>query len=85
MPNTVKNSLIDKLRIDGSDLSRNNGETPVTPDFAESTLHKEYSLEANPSKLEVRPRTGNLPEATSLSNFDSIEKYKDNLPEGSSV
>ena len=84
MPDTVKNSLVDKLKVDGSPLSKGNGETPRTPDFAESTLHFEYSLDTNPDKLSVRPRNGNLPEATELAPGE-IDKYKDNLPEGSSI
>jgi len=85
MPDTVKNSLEDKLKVDGSPLSKDNGATPATPDFAESTLHFEYSLDTNPDKLSVRPRNGQLPSATSLAPGDGIEKYKDNLPAGSSI
>jgi len=83
MPDTVKNSLEDRLKVDGSPLSKDNGATPRTPDFAESTLHFEYSLDTNPDKLSVRPRNGDLPSATSLAPGE-IAKYKDNLPAGSS-
>ena len=69
--------------ISNSPLSKNNGATPPTPDFAESTLHFEYSLDTNPDKLSVRPRNGDLPSATSLAPGE-IAKYKDNLPAGAS-
>jgi len=84
MPDTVKNSLEDRLKVDGSPLSKDNGGTPSIPDFAISTLHNEYSLDSNPDKLSVRPRNGDLPNATSLASGDGVEKYKDNLPAGSS-
>ena len=54
----MENSLINKLEKDGSPLSKDNGATPSTPDFATSTLHFEYSLDTNPDKLSVRPRNG---------------------------
>ncbi len=80
----MENSLVNRLEKDGSPLSKDNGATPSIPDFAISTLHKEYSLDSNPDKLSVRPRNGNLPNATTLASGDSVEKYKDNLPAGSS-
>ena len=84
MPDTVNNSLAKKLEVDGSPLSKDNGATPPTPDFADSTLHFEYSLDSNPDKLSVRPRNGSLPSATSLAPGDGVDKYKDNLPDGAS-
>jgi hypothetical protein len=80
----MENSLINKLEKDGSPLSKDNGATPPTPDFATSTLHFEYSLDTNPDKLSVRPRNGDLPNATTLATGDNVAKYKDNLPAGSS-
>jgi hypothetical protein len=80
----MENSLVNRLEKDGSPLSKDNGATPSIPDFAISTLHKEYSLDSNPDKLSVRPRNGNLPNATTLASGDNVEKYKDNLPAGSS-
>jgi hypothetical protein len=80
-----ENSLVNRLETDGSPLSLDNGSTPSIPDFAVSTLHKEYSLDSNPDKLSVRPRNGNLPEATDLSSGDNVAKYKDNLPAGGSI
>ena len=80
----MENSLVNKLEKDGSPLSKDNGATPSTPDFATSTLHFEYSLDTDPDKLSVRPRNGNLPNATTLAVGDGVEKYKDNLPAGSS-
>ena len=85
MPDTVKNSLVDRLKVDGSPLSKDNGVTPATPDFAESKLHFEYSLDTNPDKLSVRPRNGQLPNSTALAQGDDITEYKDNLPAGSSI
>ena len=70
----MENSLVNKLEKDGSPLSKDNGATPATPD----------SLDTNPDKLSVRPRNGQLPNATSLAPGDSVEKYKDNLPAGAS-
>lgn len=81
----MENSLVNRLEKDGSPLSKDNGATPSIPDFAISTLHKEYSLDSNPDKLSVRPRNGNLPNATTLATGDNIAKYKDNLPAGSSI
>ena len=80
----MENSLVNRLEKDGSPLSKDNGATPSIPDFAISTLYKEYSLDSNPDKLSVRPRNGNLPNATTLASGDNVEKYKDNLPAGSS-
>lgn len=81
----MENSLVNRLEKDGSSLSLDNGATPTTPDFAISTLHKEYSLDSNPDKLSVRPRNGQLPNSTALAQGDDITKYKDNLPAGSSI
>ena len=80
-----ENSLVKRLEKDGSSLSLDDGLTPSTPDFATSTLHKEYSLNDDPSKLEVRPRNGELPSATTLASGDDVAKYKDNLPPGGSI
>ena len=80
-----ENSIVKRLEEEGSILSSDNGATPPTPDFAISTLHKEYSLNDDPSKLEVRPRNGELPSATTLASGDDIAKYKDNLPSGGSI
>tara|TARA_R110000824_G_scaffold356812_2_gene544087 strand:+ start:237 stop:485 length:249 start_codon:yes stop_codon:yes gene_type:complete len=80
-----ENSLVNRLEKDGSSLSLDNGATPTTPDFAISTLHKEYSLDSDPDKLSVRPRNGNLPEATELATGEDVAKYKDNLPAGGSI
>lgn len=80
-----ENSLVNKLEKDGSSLSIDNGATPSTPDFATSTLHKEYSLDSNPDKLSVRPRNGDLPNATTLASGEKVTKYKDNLPAGGSI
>ena len=80
-----ENSIVKRLEDEGSTLSADNGATPPTPDFATSTLHKEYSLNDDPSKLEVRPRNGELPSATTLASGDDVAKYKDNLPSGGSI
>tara|TARA_R110000744_G_scaffold293029_1_gene403436 strand:- start:11 stop:259 length:249 start_codon:yes stop_codon:yes gene_type:complete len=80
----AENSLVNRLEVDGSPLSIDNGGTPPTPELATSTLHNEYSLDSNPDKQSVRPRNGNLPSATSLSSSDGVKKYQDNLPSGAS-
>ena len=42
-------SILNKLNQQGSPLSRNNGATPSTPNFADSKLHDTYSVNGDPS------------------------------------
>ncbi|MDA9981145.1 hypothetical protein N9H39_00070 [Gammaproteobacteria bacterium] len=67
--------ILDKLQSAGSVYSRDNGATPVTPRFADSTLHKEYSITGAPAVL-------GKPSPSQLDlNGSSPDKYIDNLPE----
>lgn len=66
--------LLNKLQTQGSNLSGLNGATPSIPVFANSKLHKEYSINGQP----------NVPNKPSPSNLDlngaTPPKYSDNLP-----
>lgn len=66
--------ILDKLQKQGSNLSGLNGATPSIPTFADSKLHKEYSINGNPEMV-------NKP---SPSNLDlggkTPPRYSDNLP-----
>ncbi len=70
-------NLLEKLKKEGSDLSKFNGETPPTTnkDTADSKLHNEYSINGTPG----------LPGYPTPSELDingiTPEKYLDNLPE----
>jgi hypothetical protein len=67
--------ILDKLQSAGSVYSRDNGATPLTPRFADSTLHKEYSITGTPAVL-------GKPSPSQLDlNGSSPDKYIDNLPE----
>lgn len=66
--------LLDKLNNQGSNLSRLNGATPSIPAFKESKLHKDYSINGNPS-------IANKPSPSQLDlNGVTPPKYSDNLP-----
>jgi len=68
--------LLTKLQSEGSDLSGFDGTTPPSaPDQAESTLHKTYSINGNPTMPD-------LPTPSELDlNGVTPPKYLDNLPE----
>jgi len=65
----------DKLLNQGSNLTDLDGSTPSIPDFANSRLHREYSINGIP----------NVPGKPSPSNLDldgqTPSKYMNNLPE----
>jgi hypothetical protein len=67
--------LLNKLLNIGSVLSNGNGSTPSTPDFANSRLHRNYSITGTP----------NVPGKPAESQLDldgeTPSKYMDNLPE----
>ena len=68
--------ILNKLQTEGSELSGFNGETPPSaPDQAESTLHKTYSINGNPTMP-------GLPTPSEL-DLDGVTppKYLDNPPE----
>lgn len=73
--------LKDKLENQGSNLSGLNGQTPVIPNFQQSTLHRDYSIDNVPEADEVRPRNGVLPQPSTLDNPKAdANKYLNNLP-----
>ena len=41
-------SILKKLESNGSNLSRLNGVTPTIPNFKDSKLHNEYSINGEP-------------------------------------
>jgi hypothetical protein len=65
----------DKLLNQGSNLTDLDGSTPSIPNFANSRLHREYSINGIP----------NVPGKPSPSNLDldgqTPSKYMNNLPE----
>lgn len=65
-------SLLNKLKEKGSTLSSLNGSTPQTPDFSQSKLHNDYSINGKPSLV-------NKPQPSRLDPI-KISKYTDNLP-----
>ena len=66
--------ILDKLQSAGSVYSRDNGATPKTPIFADSNLHKEYSITGAPAVL-GKPQPSQLDK-----NGKNPKKYLDNLP-----
>ena len=73
--------LLNKLVQGQSNLTALNGTTPVTPNFQQSTLHREYSTEGVPTAMMVRPVNGVLPQPSQLDQTTPPAKYLDNLPE----
>lgn len=65
-------SILNKLQSQGSALSKLNGTTPSTPDFADSKVHNTYSINGDPSLT-------NLPSPSRLAS-GFLPKYTDNLP-----
>ena len=72
--------LLDKLTTGQSNLTALNGTTPVTPNFQQSTLHRDYSIEGVPTAMEVRPLNGVLPQPSQLDWATPPSKYLNNLP-----
>tara|TARA_R110000796_G_C14405410_1_gene418080 strand:- start:226 stop:471 length:246 start_codon:yes stop_codon:yes gene_type:complete len=75
-------SVLNLLRDDGSPLSLDNGATPPIPQFDQSNMHNEYSLNDNPNSGAVSPRNGALPSPTTLAVGDGLTRYMENLPAG---
>lgn len=70
-------AILDKLKTQGSVLSNLNGGQAVVPNFKDSKLHNEYSINGKP----------NVPKKPSPSELDlngEVPKsnYRDNAPEG---
>ena len=66
--------LLDKLQSQGSTLANNNGSTPTIPDFADSKLHKNYSITGEPNIV------GKPGESQLDLNGEIGNKYLENLP-----
>ena len=75
-------SLLNRLTLAGSELSGLDGATPSTPNFQQSTLHKEYSTEGDPNAMNVAPENGVLPSPSVLDRgtVTTSERYLNNLP-----
>jgi hypothetical protein len=73
-------SLLNKLTKNGSQLSGLDGETPNIPNFQQSTLHRDYSVNNDPNADAVRPRNGVLPQPSTMDPQQPPVKYLDNLP-----
>lgn len=67
-------ALLNKLQNQGSTLSGLDGATPSIPVFADSKLHKEYSINGEPQMVN-KPSPSNL----DLKGV-TPPKYTDNLP-----
>jgi hypothetical protein len=72
--------LLNKLTTGESNLTALNGTTPVTPNYQQSTLHREYSTEGVPTAMMVQPTNGVLPQPTQLDWSVPPAKYLNNLP-----
>ena len=72
--------LLNKLTTGQSQLTALNGTTPVTPQFQQSTLHKDYSTIGAPTSIQVRPLNGVLPSPSQLDRQGQPSRYLDNLP-----
>ena len=72
--------LLNKLENKGSQL-RLDGGTPDTPNFQQSTLHREYSTIGDPNASSVAPENGILPLPSTLErSVTPQQKYLNNLP-----
>jgi len=67
-------SILKKLESNGSNLSRLNGVTPTIPNFKDSKLHNEYSINGEP-KVPNKPTPSNLD-----LNGVTPPRYTDNKP-----
>jgi hypothetical protein len=72
--------LLNKLTTGQSQLTALNGTTPVTPNFQQSTLHKDYSIIGAPTSQQVLPPNGILPSPSQLDRQGEPVKYLNNLP-----
>lgn len=73
--------LLDKLTSGKSQLTGLDGSTPNTPNFQQSTLHKEYSTIGDPKASSVTPENGILPLPSTLERaVTPQDKYLNNLP-----
>ena len=66
--------ILNIFQKQGSNLSEFDGKTPPTPNFPQSKLHYEYSINGNPS-------LNNKPEPSTLDlNGKTPSKYTEKLP-----
>jgi hypothetical protein len=73
-------SLLDKLISGQASATSLSGLTPNTPNFQQSTLHREYSTIGNPNANAVTPLNGVLPQPSTLESPTAPTRYLDNLP-----
>ena len=73
-------SLLNKLTSGQASATSLNGSTPNTPEFATSTLHRQYSTIGNPDAANVSPVNGVLPPPSTLESPASPTRYLNNLP-----
>ena len=75
-------SLLNKLTSGQASITSLNGATPSTPNFQQSTLHKEYSTIGDPNASSVEPTNGVLPSPSTLDRgtVPTSQKYLNNLP-----
>ncbi len=73
-------SLLNKLTSGQASATSLNGSTPSTPEFATSTLHRQYSTIGNPEAANVTPLNGVLPQPSTLESPAAPTRYLDNLP-----
>ncbi len=72
-------SILNSFTSNGSILSNLNGQQGPQPDFAQSKLHDEYSINGDPF-VKQQPS----PSTLSLKGITPPGAYKDNAPEGRS-
>jgi hypothetical protein len=73
-------SLLNKLISGQASATSLSGQTPNTPNFQQSTLHKDYSTIGNPNASQVAPNNGVLPQPSTLEGPVAPTRYLDNLP-----
>jgi|TARA_B110000967_G_C18771926_1_gene503565 hypothetical protein len=73
-------SLLNKLISGQASATSLSGQTPNTPNFQQSTLHKDYSTIGNPNASQVEPNNGVLPQPSTLEGPVAPTRYLDNLP-----
>lgn len=72
-------ALLDKLSTGGSVLSKLNGGNASIPQFSDSKLHNQYSINGEPN-VPKKP----TPSQLDLDGKKPTTNYRDNAPEGKS-
>jgi hypothetical protein len=70
-------ALLNKLQTGGSNLTNLNGTTPPTPNFKDSKVHNEYSINGSPNILR-KPSPSELDLEGQVPKYN----YRNNAPEG---